>query len=217
MNIHFENIIPAPLEDQTSNSQIWGKTITFTKGTNYGILAPSGKGKSTFAHILYGLRNDFSGNLIWEDKNVAELDWNEKQTLRLTHQAIVFQDLRLFQALTAWENILLHREDLPQGKIEVNETTLKTWIDRLGITKVINQPVALLSFGQRQRFAIIRALSRPYSWLILDEPFSHLDEENEKKAAELIIEQVQSYNSNLIITALNVINPIIQIDEYVQL
>jgi putative ABC transport system ATP-binding protein len=54
-----------------------------------------------------------------------------------------------------------------------------------------------------QRVAILRALNRKFKWLIMDEPFSHLDELNTSIAADLIINEAQSQNASIIITSLN--------------
>ena len=59
-----------------------------------------------------------------------------------------------------------------------------------------------LSYGQQQRVAIVRALCQPFEWLLLDEPFSHLDEQNSTIALELIQEVCAAHNAGLIVTSL---------------
>ena len=54
-----------------------------------------------------------------------------------------------------------------------------------------------------QRVAIIRALNRKFKWLIMDEPFSHLDETNTSIAIELILDEANLQNAGIIITSLN--------------
>ena len=53
--------------------------------------------------------------------------------------------------------------------------------EQLDITDLLHQSVATLSHGQRQRVALVRALRKPFRLLLLDEPFSHLDEVNQSK------------------------------------
>ena len=60
-----------------------------------------------------------------------------------------------------------------------------------------------LSYGERQRIAIIRALMQPFNWLLLDEPFSHLDNNNRQKAIELIEETVHTRKAGMILADLN--------------
>jgi putative ABC transport system ATP-binding protein len=59
-----------------------------------------------------------------------------------------------------------------------------------------------MSFGERQRVAIIRSLLQPFDWILLDEPFSHLDQNNIKKAAQLIIEEVNKRKAGILIASL---------------
>jgi len=191
MDIRFSNILPIPLVDQQNNGNIWG----------------SGKGKSTFAHIFYGLRKDFSGELYWGEKQYSAYTREEIQDKRTNIFGIVFQDLRLFLDQTPLENIDIHQSDLSSAKIPQEE--LKSFADRLGILNLLDKKCELLSYGQRQRVAILRALSRPFKWLILDEPFSHLDDENESIAAKLIMEVVSKNNASVVISGLNEVSNVI--------
>jgi len=67
------------------------------------------------------------------------------------------------------------------------------WDDRCG----------LLSMGQQQRVAIVRALCQPFSWIILDEPFSHLDENNSLKCLEVIAKECDQQNAGFVLTSLD--------------
>lgn len=184
MNYTLENILPTPLKEQKRGheSDIWETTCHLEKGKKYLITAPSGKGKSTFLHILYGLRKDFSGTVTLDDTELSTISTNAWADLRKDNLAIVFQDLRLFPKLSALDNILL-KSTLHTTK---SETAIKEMAKKLGIESLLNQSCETLSYGQRQRVAIIRALCQPYDFLFLDEPFSHLDEVNAEIAFQLI-------------------------------
>jgi len=56
--------------------------------------------------------------------------------------------------------------------------------------------------GQQQRVAIVRALSQPYAWLIMDEPFSHLDEENTQRCLKMLDERTTELNASFVLTTL---------------
>jgi putative ABC transport system ATP-binding protein len=75
--------------------------------------------------------------------------------------------------------------------------------EQLGITKILHQRAGICSYGEQQRIAIIRALMQPFEWLLMDEPFSHLDQENTRKAAALITEECNKRNAGFILTDLD--------------
>jgi len=184
MKYTLNNILPNPLKEQkrTHKSDIWETTCILEKGKKYLVTAPSGKGKSTFLHILYGLRKDYSGEVQLSDKAVNNLSNNEWANLRKDQLSIVFQDLRLFPKLSALDNILI-KNQLNSTKTEAE---IREMANLLGIDHLLGQSCETLSYGQRQRVAIIRALCQPFDFLFLDEPFSHLDEENTNAAFQLI-------------------------------
>lgn len=164
------------------------------QGTFNRIQAPSGTGKTTFANLLYGLRHDYDGDLSWDGKKASGFDITKWCHLRQTNVAMVFQDLRLFLKYTAAENIQLKA----QLTDHVQESTWRNWADRLGIGPLLNKPARQLSQGEKQRVAIVRGLVQPFDWIILDEPFSHLDTANAKKAATLIAEVTKEQGAGLI-------------------
>jgi len=75
-------------------------------------------------------------------------------------------------------------------------------LERLGIADKTNIPIKALSFGQRQRVAFIRALCQPYQFILLDEPISHLDVENSKELAKLLLEEASGQGAGIIVTSL---------------
>ena len=179
-------------------SDIWASELLLEKGRRYLITAPSGKGKSTFLHILYGLRNDYSGQVSFENQPVNQFDLDNWATIRQEKTSIVFQDLRLFLNLSGWENIRL--------KSSITNTTsdadIESMAKRLGVDNILNQSCGTMSYGQRQRIAIIRALCQPFEVLLLDEPFSHLDEDNIKVACALIEEVCTAQNAGFLLVSL---------------
>jgi putative ABC transport system ATP-binding protein len=202
MHFRLNNVIPAILADRTSVriSGIWGQSIEWKKGDFIKITAPSGTGKTTLVHVLYGLRKDYTGEVLYEGKNIQLLDPNEIAKLRQEHWSIVFQDLRLFPNLTARENIELKR--VLQNPIVAKEQ-IEEMANQLGILSILDQQAKHCSYGEQQRVSIIRALMQPFEFLILDEPFSHLDNANKKMAAALIEAECKKRNAGLIITDLD--------------
>ena len=208
MDIEFNGIIPLPLAEFVTENSIWNSTFTFTQANKYQIVAPSGKGKSTLVGIIAGTRGDFDGNLLFEGQNSRLFNPMRWSQWRANECSIVFQDLQLFPKLTVLQNLFLMYEiqSAHNNNISLNnqkKETLFDWAKQLGIESKMDVPVGNLSFGQMQRVAILRALNRPFQWIVLDEPFSHLDAENSKIALDLITSIASHQNAGIIITALD--------------
>jgi ABC-type lipoprotein export system ATPase subunit len=202
--IELKNVIPLPLLENGLNprSEVFNtEGVQFEKGKNYLISAASGKGKSTLIHAIYGLRDDYQGTLFYDNKNLKDLTIEDWATIRQKKMAVVFQDLRLFLHLTARENIEIKRQ-LTSEKTTPSVSDLENWAKRLRISEYLDKTCATLSYGQRQRVAIIRALAQPYDYLLLDEPFSHLDKENIDIATDIIKEACAQQNAGLILVSL---------------
>lgn len=201
MQLQLQNIVPTPLKDKLlqRHSDVWNKQLQLNNPEYIKIKAPSGTGKTTLVHILYKLRKDYEGNVLLDDKNLAALNADELALLRQQNISIIFQDLRLFPHLTARENIELNRV-LQQPFYESN--MIDEMAGLLGITHILHQKASMCSYGEQQRVAIIRALMQPFKWLIMDEPFSHLDKNNINKAAALIDAECKKRNAGFLLTDL---------------
>jgi putative ABC transport system ATP-binding protein len=178
----------------TNVSDIWHQSVTFLSNQYYHIRARSGQGKTTFIHTLYGIQKNFTGQLYFQDKPTVHLTHDEWCELRSKKISVVFQDLKLFTDKTALQNLLIKNELTNYYPLEM----IHSFAEKLKITHVLNRNVQTLSFGERQRVAIIRALLQPFDCLLLDEPFSHLDNQNITLAAALILEEVQKRKATII-------------------
>ena len=195
MQILLQEIIPTYFEkEQIAGSEIWGKNIAFSKGENVHIVSPSGSGKTSLIHFIYGLRKDYEGNISYQNEDIKNFSLEKFSILRQKNVSIVFQDLRLFTEQTAKENIELKRQLNPYHPGEKIDEMAK----RLGIKNKLNRLAKTCSYGEQQRIAIIRSLMQPFDFLLLDEPFSNLDENNRNKAFELIEEECKQRNASMI-------------------
>ncbi len=182
--IHLNKLLPRFISDaDCSASEIWYQDVMFHRGENCLVAARSGAGKSSLQAYIYGERNDYKGSILFDDKSSENLTGKEWNKLRQTSISAVFQGLRLFPELTAYENVAI-KNRLTNHK---SEGEIRKMLTILGLTEKIDTKAAFLSFGQQQRVAIVRALCQPFDFLLLDEPFSHLDEENIATAINLIM------------------------------
>ena len=199
MDFILDNINPKIIEAKDiTNSNIWGNNLTFSSKKNYLIRSVSGKGKSTLINYLSGLRNDFDGQLIIGEIKSSELNsdnWIEK---RKNEIALVNQDLKLISSLSVIENLVLKNELTNH----VDKETINQLLKEVGIFDLKNKKCSQLSIGQQQRVAIVRSLLQPFDWILLDEPFSNLDETNLIIALNLIIKVAENQNAGIILTTL---------------
>lgn len=199
MKIEFNEVIPNPIKNEMSlNGELWGKKVEFNSFENTIIDAHSGKGKSTFTSITAGLRFDYDGEILIDNRNIRSISKNDWSELRRVNIAYIFQDLQLFEKLTVKENLLI-KNRLTDFK---QESEIKEFLELFSLENKWNQMCGTLSLGQQQRIAIIRSLLQPAKFLIMDEPFSHLDELNINIALNLILNETKSNKTGIILTTL---------------
>ncbi|QNL21721.1 ATP-binding cassette domain-containing protein [Hyphobacterium sp. CCMP332] len=174
---------------ENPNSQIWNSHFNLKNQQKYLICAPSGKGKSSFFNMLAAINKDYNGLIEYEGKLLKDVRTDQLSKFRFMDWSLVFQNLALFKDLSLEENL----------NIRGDSEDCMEWLHQLGLEDKLYQRVGHLSYGERQRLAIIKSLNRPYNFLIMDEPFSHLDAELKKKALQLIERDVKIKNASLII------------------
>ncbi|MDX2361756.1 MAG: ATP-binding cassette domain-containing protein [Crocinitomicaceae bacterium] len=199
MNITLDNIMPTPLASiQHGSDSIWGNKIELRKGKRILLNASSGKGKSTFTTTAIGLRKDYTGILSYDGQDIQNLTPDDWAEIRQRKISVVFQDLQLFPKLTVRENLLI-KNALTDT---FTERELMDMLEKLEIENKWEQHCGLLSMGQQQRVAIIRAMAQPYQWLIMDEPFSHLDVDNSNRCLEIIHNRTVEQGAGFVLTTL---------------
>lgn len=195
MQIELRQVAPDYIELEKRNaSQIWDQHVTINKGEHLHIVAPSGSGKTSLMHFIYGLRKDYSGAVFYGNTDIRNLSVENFSSFRQNKISIIFQDMRLFEDQSVRENIEIKRILDPYYPAE----KIDEMAQRLGMENKLNQLAKTCSYGEQQRIAIIRALMQPFEFLLLDEPYSHLDEMNRKKAMELIYEECEKRGAAMI-------------------
>ena len=198
-SISLDNTLPNVFLGRTDiESQIWRQQVSFERGKTYLIEAQSGTGKSSLCSFIIGYRKDFDGKILFDGKESSKYsiaDWIE---LRQKHISLLFQELRLFPELTAMENVEI-KNSLTHHK---QRKEIEQWFEALGIAEKTDAPVRLMSFGQQQRVAMIRALVQPFDFLLADEPISHLDDVNSKAMADIMTEEAKRQGAGIIITSI---------------
>lgn len=195
----LSNVIPIPLKEQhVGSSEVWNCQLEIPASKKIFLSAPSGKGKTTFQLMLYGIRKDYEGTLKMNGSDIRTFDLNQWSEIRQRKISVIFQDLRLFSDLTAMENIEL-KNNLTGHK---TKNQIFEMAESLAVAAFLNQKAGTLSYGQKQRIAILRAMCQPFELLLMDEPFSHLDKENIDKACILIKSETELNGAGFIIASL---------------
>lgn len=197
--IIFRNVIPHVFAQRTDlKSDIWNTEAVFEKGRLYLVEAASGMGKSTFCSYVVGYRHDYSGEVLFDSDDTKSYGVTQWTEMRKSHISHLFQELRLFPELTAWENVEI------KCKLTGYSDTkrIESWFERLGIPDKMNALIGEMSFGQQQRVALMRSLVQPFDFLLLDEPISHLDDNNGRIMGEIVLEEAKARNAGVIMTSI---------------
>lgn len=203
MQLRINNLLPSYFdENRKNNSEIWGRDLLFNQGELVKIVAPSGSGKTSLVHFLYGMRKNYSGTITYDGREFSRFEIEETAGLRAKQLSVVFQDLRLFPLQTVRENLLIKQQLSPAHPPQ----KIEEMAARLGIANKLDSLCGNCSYGEQQRVAIIRGLLQPFEILLLDEPFSHLDNANAEKAMELMLEETAARKATIIFADLERIN-----------
>lgn len=160
------------------------------------ITGDSGKGKTTYLHILGGLLKPKSGSIEIDKQNMLELSEGKLDKFRGKNIGLVLQKSHFISALTVLENLEM-ASWLATG--EKNTTRAKKLLDQLDIVNQANKLPSQLSIGQQQRVSIARALMNEPKVLLADEPTSSLDDKNAEKVIELLTSLSKEYKAALLI------------------
>ena len=194
-HIHLQHTLPQVFAARdTVISQVWHQDIVFDKGKRYLIEASSGTGKSSLCSYIYGYRRDYQGIISFDGRNIRSFSVGEWADVRKHSLSILFQELRIFPELTALENVLL--------KNRLTNHKKKKEILALFEATGIPERAGKLSFGQQQRVAFIRSLCQPFDFIFLDEPISHLDNDNSTIMSRLLMEEAGKQGAGIIVTSI---------------
>ncbi len=166
------------------------------RGELIAIIGPSGSGKSTFLTIVGGLLTPTAGDVIINDKNLADLNEKERSKIRLKEIGFILQASNLVPFLTVANQLKL----LDQVKKDnMTKKQLEELYEDLGISDLRSKYPADLSGGERQRVAIAKALYSNPSIILADEPTASLDSDRAYEVMELLKNETKNKNTTTIV------------------
>ena len=155
MYLEIDQLLPEYFdESRKQSSEVWGKNIRVDKGEFIKIVAPSGSGKTSLMHFLYGIRHEYKGSVSYSGNRIRKFGAEDFAKYRQSHISIVFQDLRLLPEQTVMQNIEIKRQLNPYHPPE----KIREMAERLGIGSKLSFKARICSYGEQQRVAIIRSL-----------------------------------------------------------
>ncbi len=163
---------------------IYDLSLAIEKGAFVFVIGGSGSGKSTLIKMLYREEKPTKGQIIVGGLDVAKL--RNKKVYKLRRKlGIVFQDYRLLEKQTVFENVAFALEVLGAPKDEIREKVLKA-LEDVGLKNKIHNYPDQLSGGEQQRVAIARAIVNDPKLLLCDEPTGNLDPEKSMEIMQVL-------------------------------
>jgi ABC-type lipoprotein export system ATPase subunit len=165
-------------------------------GSTILVTGNSGKGKTTYLHILAGLLKPNSGEIHIDNKEITHLKGSKADKFRGKNIGVVFQKSHFIASLSVLENLEM-ASWLATGK--KHKVRAKELLQKLDIAEQAHKLPSQLSVGQQQRVSIARALMNEPKVLLADEPTSSLDDKNADNVIELLETLSKEYKTALII------------------
>lgn len=164
------------------------------QGENLAIIGESGSGKSTLLNLIFGAFDLNEGQIFWKEKEILGPKYN--LVIGYEFMKYVSQEFDLMPFITVAENIGKHLSNFfPEEKKE----RIAELLEVVELTKFANIKVKTLSGGQKQRVALARALAKQPEIILLDEPFSHIDNFQKQSLRRNVFKYLKDKNTTCIV------------------
>lgn len=170
--------------------------ITLSKTEQALILGQSGCGKTTLLHLIAGMLQPKTGNVLIDDTDINQIPTSQADRFRGQHVGIIFQQSYFIQAITVQDNLFLAAS---LSGMKIDKAYIHELLDKLGISHKAQSKPQELSQGEQQRATIARALVNKPKLILADEPTSALDDKNCLVVVDLLKSQATEQNATLVV------------------
>ena len=162
-----------------------GINLSFERHGLVVVYGPSGCGKTTLFNCIAGLL-DFDGAIEFDGMHIERFNENMKAYFRLKNIGFVFQDFKLFNNDSTYNNVIFPLDVSSSVSLFKKNRKAKDLLSLVGLDDLANKPIKNLSGGEKQRVAIARALANDPKIILADEPTGSLDANNSKIIMDLL-------------------------------
>lgn len=174
--------------------------LKIAKGEFVSVMGASGSGKSTLLNNVSGMDRMTSGNIVFNEKEMADLSEKELSNLRLTEMGFVFQNIHLLRNLSIFDNIILTAYVAKnQSRKNINQKA-EDLMAKTGIQEIADYDITQASGGQLQRVGICRALINDPAIIFADEPTGALNSKAADEIMKILNEINQTGTTILLVT-----------------
>ena len=189
-------------------SKIYNKEVAALKNINFkvkkgefiSIVGQSGAGKSTLLKLIFAEEKPTKGDVFIKGKNISKIKGNKLPVLR-RHIGVVFQDFKLLDKKTVFENVAFAMEVSGRSDVDIKEDVPQV-LEIVGLSDKIDNYTTELSGGEKQRVSIARALVHRPDIIIADEPTGNLDLVNTWDIIQLLT-KINQYGTTIVLATHN--------------
>ncbi|MFN3582064.1 MAG: ABC transporter ATP-binding protein [Pseudomonas sp.] len=171
-----------------------GINLQLPRGQTLALMGESGSGKSTLLHLVAGLDQADSGDILVGEQRLGNLDEVGRAAYRRDSVAVIFQQFNLIPSLSVADNMAFQAR--LAGRLDAQ---WQTWLAaELGLSELLHRYPEQLSGGQQQRVAVGRALAVKPPLILADEPTGNLDERSADEVMALLLALVDKAGASLL-------------------
>lgn len=195
MNIlEVNDLCKTYIVDKRQNNVLRNVNFSIKNGEMVAVMGPSGSGKSTLLYTVSGMDRLTAGNVIFDGKNIAEMNEKELSILRLDDMGFIFQQMYMLKNLTVLDNIILPACQSKKNSENRSQTVQRaqSLMRKLGIIDIADNDINEVSGGQLQRACICRSMINNPKMIFADEPTGALN----RTSSDEVMEELTKLNND---------------------